>query len=394
MYPRNMYRRKIRALCLVLLPIVLSGVVCIWITTTHVSNQLDNQGQHFGDAIADQLSLSLTDYLVNEDILSLNVVLTDLVARGNFDFASIYSVDNRLLAQAGRRSGGAAGEQMFSRDITWQNASMGYLQIGLANQLSSTPLNSIILLLLAIHLLIASITGLAVWFYADLIYLWIAQPDSRPQLASNNTEDQDLPAANSDSPQPPAPAPLPEPPVETPDAIILVIKLRPARLLPQHLQRIRKALSLYGGEMAPLDGDNVVVTFSQRDPFFQAICAGLLVLEIFRLIGAPIIVKLGMQVAARTAPDSGQTAAPNSVALANARKHASYLASIADSRLLTSQQFYAQVSDPGRFIISPYHSSLTPDGLVFQVEALDPTHQVLIQGQARQLIQNPKGNSH
>ena len=386
-----MYRRQIRALCLVLLPVILSGAACIWITATHVSSQLDDQRQHFGDAIADQLALSLTDYLVNVDILSLNVVLTDLVARGNFAFASIYSADNRLLAQAGRRPAGATAEQMFSRDITWQNTSMGYLQIGLGDQLSSTTLHSIISLLLAIHLLVAAITGLAVWFYADLIYLWIARPGRPPEPARSQAAEQDLPASASAAPVVTAQAPVAEIPAATPATVVLVIKLQPARLLSQHMQRIQKALSLYGAELAPLDGDHVVATFSRRDPVFQAICAGLLLLEIFQLIGEPVIVKLGMQVADRTTHDSNQTAAP--AALANARKHASYLASIADSRLLTSQQVYAQVSDPELFIIKPFQSSLTPDGLVFQVEALDPAHQGLILAQARQLAQQAKDSS-
>ena len=51
----------------------------------------------------------------------------------------------------------------------------------------------------------------------------------------------------------------------------MVAKLLPARLLPDHIQRIKKALSLYGGERAPLESDNMVITFSRDDATYQAI---------------------------------------------------------------------------------------------------------------------------
>ena len=113
-----MYRRKLRTIFLVLVPIFISGLASVLFSYNHVNVELNQKGQHFGNAIAEQLSLSVTDYLVNEDILSLNVVLNDLVAGGTFDFASIYSADNRLLAQAGKRASGMDKAHIFTRDIT------------------------------------------------------------------------------------------------------------------------------------------------------------------------------------------------------------------------------------------------------------------------------------
>ena len=97
-----MYRRKLRASLLVLVPIFISGLASVVFHYQHVNVELNQKVQHFGASIADQLSLSVTDYFVNEDILSLNVVLTQLLARGHFDFASVYSAYNQLLAQVGK----------------------------------------------------------------------------------------------------------------------------------------------------------------------------------------------------------------------------------------------------------------------------------------------------
>ena len=59
---------------MVLVPIFISGLASVLFSYNHVNVELHQKGQHFGNAIAEQLSLSVTDYLVNEDILSLNVV--------------------------------------------------------------------------------------------------------------------------------------------------------------------------------------------------------------------------------------------------------------------------------------------------------------------------------
>jgi len=370
-----------KATFLALVPILISGLASVLFTYNHVSVELNRLGQHFGDSIADQLSLSVTDYLVNEDILSLNVVLADLVDRGDFDFASIYGADNRLLAQAGKRAAGIDHAYMFTRDITWQNASVGHLQIGLVNHVVSGPVLTSLFFILSIHLLIGALTGFVVWQYGDLIYLWIALP------GATGTLKKDLLKPQSDSP-PEVGQSVEMPVVEarTPDTIVMVVKLRPARLLPDYLPRMQRALALYCGNMAPPDGDTMLVYFTRDEPIFRAICSGLLLLEIFRLTDSPISIKLGLHVAKGTAINPRSGAAIDPQILANARKHASYLASNAENCLLTSQQVIEQATDSARFVITPFHSSLTPDGLVFKVEALAPAHQTLIQRQARQLL--------
>jgi len=365
-----MNRRKSRATLLALVPVLLSALASIWLTTQHMQTSLDRQGQYFGDSVADQLSQSLTDYLVNEDILSLNVVLNRLVGQGNFDFASVYSVDNRLLAQAGRAPS-ADSARTFTRDITWQNASLGYLQIGLGSQAIDETVFTTLIIVLGLHLLVGAATGLAVWYYSDLIYLWIALPaaqDQTPKPTTSNIAAEDTVAA----------APVKPTRVTTP--LVMVAKIRPARLLPDHIRHIRKALSLYGGDLAPLEGDNMMINFNREDAIFQAICSGLLLLEMFRVIGAPISLKVGLDAASLPA-DNALTA------LGNARKHASYLASMADNKLLISIQAFRQISAPERYVITPYHSALSPDGQVFSVDGLDADHQRLIHSQARQLLQ-------
>jgi uncharacterized membrane protein affecting hemolysin expression len=371
-----MNRRKSRATLLVLLPVLLSALASIWLTTQHMQTSLDRQGQHFGNSVADQLSQSLKDYLVNEDILSLNVVLNQLVAQGNFDFASIYSADNRLLAQAGRAPS-TDSARMFTRDITWQSASIGYLQIGLGSQAIDEPALNTLILILCLHLLIGAATGLTVWFYSDLIYLWIALPAGRSQPPSDSLSDDTDHIVAEARPQFAGVSGA-----ET--QVVMVAKLLPARLLPEHIQRIAKALSLYGGELAPLEGDNMVINFSRNDAIYQAICSGLLLIEMFRVIDAPIRLNVALDMGSDATIDAVNTPG-------NARKHASYLASMADNKLLVSVQVFKQINTSKRCVIQPYQSALSPDGQVFEVEGLDTDQQRLIHNQARQLLQHKIG---
>jgi uncharacterized membrane protein affecting hemolysin expression len=375
-----MNRRKLRATLVVLLPILLSALASIWLTTQHMQTSLNRQGQHFGNAVADQLSLSLTDYLVNEDILSLNVVLNQLMAQGNFDFASIYSADNRLLAQAGRTPS-ADSTRMFTRDITWQNASMGYLQIGLSSQAIDAPVSNTLLLILCLHMLIGAVTGLIVWFYGDLIYLWIALPAAPPQPAVADLGVKMSKIAAEPKPQAPT---ANETASQVAKPIVMIAKLLPSRLLPAYIQRIRKALALYGGELSPLASDNMVITFSRGDATYNAICGALLLLEMFRVNDAPISLNVALDIASEPSDQAIR-------ALGSARKHASYLASMANNKLLVSVQVFNEIvshsSTPERYVIRPYQSALSPDGQVFEIEGLDADHQRLIHSQARQLLQ-------
>ena len=370
-----MYRRKLRASLLVLVPIFISGLASVVFHYQHVNVELNQKGQHFGASIADQLSLSVTDYLVNEDILSLNVVLTQLLARGHFDFASVYSADNQLLAQVGKRSASENTARLFTRDITWQNASVGHLQIGLSNASVDEPLSLTLMLIIAIHLAIAAVSVYLLWQYADLIYLWVALPAApATSQVTDSTSKLDQPALQTANTEV-----VPE--TRRLDTIIMVFKLRPARLLPDYLPRVQQALALYRGDMAPPDGDTVLIYFTDDDTdddaIFRAACSGLLLLQMFRLIDTPISIKLGLDLA---------DAAADPQTLAHARKNASYLASNAQNCLLASQQVLAQLREPNRLVSSPFQSSLTPDGLVFLVEGLQSEYQALIQRQARQLL--------
>jgi hypothetical protein len=68
-----------------------------------------------------------------------------------------------------------------------------------------------------------------------------------------------------------------------------------------------------------------------------------------------------------------------------ARKKASYYASVARNELLVSRAVYLHEHINGRTKISEFHSAMAPDSLLYRIHGLKDSHQRLIESQARQL---------
>lgn len=337
------------------MPILIGGTIGTALTWQWASEQVESRARHFGNALANQLALTVTDPLLQDDVLSLNVILRDLVQRGDVAIASVYSADNHLVAQAGRHN-----ETLFveSEDVTFQNTTAGYVQVGLASKDITAPIIGALGLSIALWSLIVVGVGVVVWWNADLVYLWLTASARRA-----------TPAASSDSDSEPAP---PEPPLAA-ERTLLVIKIRPARQLDTHLDRIMQAIRLYGGAAEVTDGDDIVVTFERTDQLAKATCAAQLVATLMARARGNITVKSGMHACANDG---------DAVDIEQARKHATYLASIADGEVLASRRIFANSSENEHVNFEPFHSSLTPDGEVYVLAALSEASRKLIEKQA------------
>lgn len=358
----NEKRFAVRLSLMVVVPLLIGGFLFTWLLANHEHARSKEQGELIGQAIADQLAISLADHLVNEDALSLNVVLSELLVRGNFDFASVYSADNRLLAQSGRRK--ENGNQIvFTRDITFQNATVGYVQIGFEEQSLVRSARLLMLIGIVLFTVTAALCTVLIFRYKTVIRAWL---------------DDDLDDATAPPPSPAGDTATEDTEINTEvteikTVCVLVLRIRPRRLTGDYRDRIARALSLYGGVITNPEGDDISAIFSARDQVFQAICGGLLVKSMIDRIGPPLTFNAGIH----SAPANDFTMA---------QKHASYLASIAEDWLLTSQRIHDEVSENNTVLMQEFHSSLTPDGEVYSVVSLTAPNQSLIDRQADRLI--------
>lgn len=354
-----------------MLPGVASLCLSLFLVTNFVHSELNEQREHFTRAIVSQLTASTADYLVTEDLLGLNVVLNTLVSQGDLSFASVYNTGNKLLAQAGER--GSKQQDIITRDISFQNETAGYLQVDVNQTPLDNKLSGLIFSFIAVHLLVLGALALFVWYFADLIFLGLFSAKEPPpalakfsmnadvveQKQAHQLESKQAAEAEADS-----------------ACIILVMKIRPQRWLVEHEERISSALSLYRCKVELSEGKDIVAMFSGANPrecLHDAICAGLLLIQVFDRLNTTINIKIGINLV----PDLKQIEA--------LRKQTVYIASIAERQLLLSNDAYQLCAKDSRLLISEYHNSLTPTGSVYLVESLQPAYQRLIGLQALQL---------
>jgi len=95
---------------------------------------MHEQADALGNSLVTQTAVSATELLVSNDILSLNVLLSNLAKNPLVAHAAIYSADNRLVAESGQRQKGslldASGGQ-YETKITFQNVNEGTLRVSL-----------------------------------------------------------------------------------------------------------------------------------------------------------------------------------------------------------------------------------------------------------------------
>ena len=365
-----MQRSKAKLILLILIPAVISLTLSLFLITGFVYDELREQRAHFTQAIVNQLTASTADYLVTEDLLGLNVVLGNLVSEGDLIFASVYKTDNKLVAQAGKT--GVRQEDIVTRDISFQNETAGYLRVVVNQSNLDESFRQLIALFIFVHLFILGAAAAFVWGFADLIFLGlfsIRQPQTDEALTLSSAEDSSATQTASNDTTRPA--------HETADThLIMVMKIRPHRWLATHEDRIASALSLYRCQVEVSDGQDIVAIFSAADAedcLYDAICAGLLLIQVFERLNTTINIKIGI---------NPVTASERIEAC---RKQTVYIASIADRQLLISKDAYKICREDPRLLISDFHNSLTPTGSVYQVESLQPTYQKLIELQAEKL---------
>jgi uncharacterized membrane protein affecting hemolysin expression len=127
-----------------LLLVSLALLICAWVMGMQFNNAMQQQAQAIGQSLVTQTAASATELLVANDTLSLNVLLSNLEKNPLVAHAAIYSVDNRILAEAGSRpKRDFLGETdgLFTRPITFQEVIAGNLRISLDMQQFNKPMN-------------------------------------------------------------------------------------------------------------------------------------------------------------------------------------------------------------------------------------------------------------
>ncbi|MFP3515942.1 AhpA/YtjB family protein [Pseudomonas sp. SIMBA_077] len=182
---------------------------------------MHEQADALGQSLTTQTATSATELLVSNDILSLNVLLNNLTKNPLVAHAAIYSVDNRILAEAGQRpKNNLLGETegVYQTKITFQDVTAGHLRISLdMNQfeqpmtISLQSMGILGAILLALALALSLRLGRNITTPLLQLRVWLREPDPYTPAINRQDEIGDLARQLHTRLAPPAPEPEPEP---------------------------------------------------------------------------------------------------------------------------------------------------------------------------------------
>ncbi|MBE7377240.1 AhpA/YtjB family protein [Pseudomonas lopnurensis] len=185
-----------------LLLVALALVIYAWVIGMQFKHAMEQQADALGQSLVTQTAASATDLLVANDILSLNVLLSNLVKNPLVAHAAIYSVDNRVLAESGSRpQQGLLGDDsgLYSTPISFQEVIAGHLRVNLDMRQFQQPMTISLqsmgllsLILLALALTLSMRLGRQLSTPLMQLRLWLRDPDDPAPGAGRQDEIGDL----------------------------------------------------------------------------------------------------------------------------------------------------------------------------------------------------------
>jgi uncharacterized membrane protein affecting hemolysin expression len=204
-----------------LLLVALALVIYAWVIGMQFKHAMEQQAEALGTSLITQTATSATELLVSNDILSLSVLLNNLVKNPLVAHAAIYSVDNRVLAEAGSRpSKTMLGETegLYSTPITFQEVIAGQWRISLDMRQFQQPMTISLqsmgilsLILLALTLSLSMRLGRHISTPLLQLRVWLRDPDDPAPGAGRQDEIGDLARQLQMRLVPEKPEPEPEP---------------------------------------------------------------------------------------------------------------------------------------------------------------------------------------
>lgn len=285
--------------CLGALLAMLVTAIVYQATTT---NTLRKRNIDYGQALASMAAKQAVDATLNHDLVSLQVILSDIVQNASVQTAAIHDVENSLLVQAGnsRPLHGVSSStySSFTAPITLQDSIAGYVTVSLDISATHSSRNIWLFLALSGAGLIATAT---IALYRHIRYQSneeTGEPDdndSIPQSAQNLSDPPASESCHTDI----SPEFCSELTLYCSNLVTLRQQLN-NDLLKQAVgkfeQQIKGVMALYNGKLIHTSSDQIKLAFyhnnSEEESTFHAVCGALLILSLQSLTHSSSQVRL------------------------------------------------------------------------------------------------------
>lgn len=218
----NALRRRRVPIVLRLASFILALVALVmlsfaWVFNLQVNQAMQQQAEALGESLKRQAADSARGHLAVNDLLSLKVMLDNLAQNPLVAHVVIHGVDNRIIAEAGRRPQPGlfdADAGVFSAPIAFQEVAAGQLQLALDMQAFRQPLTISLqnfgllgLIVLVLTLFLSLREGRRLTTPLLQLRLWLRDPDDPAPASERQDEIGDLARQLQHRLVPPRPAP-------------------------------------------------------------------------------------------------------------------------------------------------------------------------------------------
>ncbi len=272
----------------------------------------------YSNLAAAQIYKRIEKHVIAEDIVSLNLLVTQLIEEKGITFIEV-TLGSEKMIEVGKKTG---TDSIFSYEVIFNGNQEGLVTIRLKGfeRLSESLAGQIFLIL--------SVYAIVMWFFSSSMVSWLNSK------STNSSDKQKKPGFIQ----------------EEKTACILVIRIKPAHYMERYFQSFYQAAQTYQGRVEQTMKEEIIISFTGNRSTYDAARTGLLIKSVISKLDKSI--SFGGAISAVDEEDL------------EGRKSTSYLALIAADRLLLDNSAQPDIEN---LVLQPFRHALFDSESIYSI---------------------------